>query len=258
MDKQKLLDLVNSLVESGKIPQGIEIDIFASIASTNEKLWELIADKASLPRVAIALTQTSGRGQWGRVWSSPPGGLYLSLALSTDMSSHQAPHLTYSVAWGLASCLRFLLNLPILIKWPNDLVWQKRKLGGIKIETKVYQEKITQVVIGVGINYTNSVPPTGINLISVADGISLEELATVTIQGIFHGLDYYQSRGIESLLSAYLELFDNLGQSVTVGNLSGVVSGVNEVGQLGVRLYSPGASVEIFLEPGIISLGYYE
>lgn len=254
MDKNLLRQKLESLVASAEIPP-VDCQIFAKIPSTNQKLWQLIKVNSSLPLVAIALQQTAGRGQWGRSWISPPGGLYLSLGLATDLSLQQGPHLIYAVGWGIASYLRET-DIPVLLKWPNDLVLSGQKLGGIKIETKITQDKITQVVIGVGLNYINPVPPTGINLSDIASRLSIEQLATITIKGIFHGYQFYLDQGIEKLLSAYLKIFSNLGQMVTINENQGIVQGVTAKGQLRVRLFSPGASVEIFLEPGTINLGY--
>jgi BirA family biotin operon repressor/biotin-[acetyl-CoA-carboxylase] ligase len=109
--------------ELGLIP----LLIFEIIPSTNQKLWELIDRGEQLPLVAIALQQTAGKGQWGRSWQSSLGGLYLSLAINLDMPSSHYPHLTIATAWGIATALRNY-DLPVWLKWPNDLLLQKRKL----------------------------------------------------------------------------------------------------------------------------------
>ena len=235
---------------------------FDNIPSTNQKLWELISAGQALPLVAIASTQSAGRGQWGRTWQSPSGGLYLSLALATQMSAQNAPHLTLCSAWGIATALRSK-SIPVALKWPNDLILEGRKLGGIKAETRIQQGQITQAVIGIGINWTNPVPEIGINLQSflkkqtlISSIESLEILATIAIHGVLSGYQRYIQQGIEGLLPSYLELLDNLGRSVVVNGCPGVIVGVTPLGKLRVRLRSPGAITEIYLEPGQISLGY--
>lgn len=253
MDQKQL---AMALTNSELIPP-LELDVFELIPSTNQKLWQLIEAGGSIPRVAIALAQNAGRGQWGRTWQSLPGGLYLSVALTPNLALDSAPHLTFAIAWGVATRLRSL-GLPILLKWPNDLVLYGRKLGGIKIENRISQALITHSVIGIGLNYLNSVPSTGINLSAIASQASLEELAVLTVEGIFWGYNYYLNQGIEPLLSAYQQLLSNLGQSINYHQSPGIVTGVTAKGELRVRLFSSGASVEIFLEPGTISLGYCE
>jgi BirA family biotin operon repressor/biotin-[acetyl-CoA-carboxylase] ligase len=250
--------------------------VFDSIPSTNQKLWELI-DRGVKPTIAaIALQQSSGRGQWGKQWQSQLGGLYLSVALTTDLKLKDSFHLTLATALGIANILRDR-NVPVLLKWSNDLILQGRKLGGIKTEIRTQQEYIKQAVIGVGINWINPTPEVGISLRSFLDrreeasGLateqqshtvsslsiqSLEQLAAITTYGIISGYHNYLERGIDRLLSNYLELLVNLGQTVRVNNYSGTVVGVSPTGELKVRLRSPGASTEISLQPGQISLGY--
>jgi len=249
------LETLQEYIANSSLIPSLEIDIFKKIPSTNQKLWELIAQNYSLPRAAIALQQTAGRGQWGRRWESPTGGLYLSVGIPLNLSVKCAPHLTLAVAWGIANKLRSL-GLPILLKWPNDLVLHGHKLGGIKIETRVCQEMITQAVIGVGINYTNPVPSTGINLESIS--ITLEQLALLTMEGIFSGYSAYLREGITTILDSYHQLLSNLGQKITYNQTPGTILGVNHRGELRIRLFSPGASVEICLQPGKIRLGYCE
>jgi BirA family transcriptional regulator, biotin operon repressor / biotin---[acetyl-CoA-carboxylase] ligase len=233
-----------------------QLYLYDSIPSTNQIAWELLDRSITLPIVAIASQQTAGRGQWGRQWQSTNGGLYLSVAININIPASDAPHLTLFSAWGIADALR-CHDIPVWLKWPNDLILEGRKLGGIKTETRIQQERISQAVIGVGINWKNSVPEMGINLQSHTDKItSLEKLAAIAISGIFTGYQCYLSNGIEILLSSYLTLLKSVGQKVEVNGCAGVVVGVNAKGELQVRLNSPGATTEINLPSGTIALGY--
>ncbi|HAC64291.1 MAG TPA: biotin--[acetyl-CoA-carboxylase] ligase [Cyanothece sp. UBA12306] len=235
---------------------------FDIIPSTNQIAWELLEQAKNLPLAAIATQQTTGRGQWGRSWQSSPGGLYLSLAIAPHILTKDAPHLTLLSGWGIANALR-QYQIPVNLKWPNDLILQGQKLGGIKTEISSQQNQIIQAVIGVGINYSNVVPNTGISLkywsktySKSAINFALEELAAIVINGILNAYEYYLNYGIDCLLSAYLKLFDNLGQSIMVEGSPGTIIGVTSQGELTVRLESLGASTEINLPPGSISLGY--
>ncbi len=239
----------------------IHLFIFDCLTSTNTKLWELIDNGSKLPIGAIAQEQTAGKGQWGHNWVSTKGGLYLSVALNLDLEIANYPHLVMATAWGIATILRYH-NLPVTIKWSNDLILNQRKLGGIKIETRNNKNKISKAVVGVGINWRNAVPAPGINLKSYYQsksikGISsLEELTAITAYGILLGSEYYSSVGIESILEQYLAILDSLGQQVNLNGSPGEVVGVTTAGKLRVKLRSPGASTEIILSPGQISLGY--
>jgi BirA family biotin operon repressor/biotin-[acetyl-CoA-carboxylase] ligase len=258
---QKKLEAAFTSLITVKQRQQLNYYLFATIPSTNQILWELLASGINPPLVAIAAQQTAGRGQWGRTWQSSLGGLYLSLALSPQISAINAPHLTLFTAWGIADKLRSE-QIPVLLKWPNDLVLAGKKLGGIKSETHINQGIITQAVIGVGINWTNPVPETGINLKTWFTDNShlsltcLERLAALTIAGILSGYGRYLNEGIQGILTSYLEILQSLGKSVIINGSSGVVTGVTSQGKLLVKLQSPGATTEVALAPGVISLGY--
>ena len=130
----------------------LPLHIFDTVTSTNQVVWDLLAEGNPFPLLAIASQQTAGRGQWGRNWFSAVGGLYLSIGLKLQITAQNAPHLTLFSAWGIAENLpRY--GLPVKLKRPIDLILQGRKLGGIKSETRIQQETITHCVIGVGINW---------------------------------------------------------------------------------------------------------
>jgi BirA family transcriptional regulator, biotin operon repressor / biotin---[acetyl-CoA-carboxylase] ligase len=240
-----------------------------SVSSTNQTLWDMLSLGASSGSVVIATLQTAGRGQWGRQWISPLGGLYLSVAIAFDqkIEATDSYQLTFATAWGIASKLR-QHNLNVGIKWPNDLVLNGRKLGGILTETKVNKGQITQAVIGVGINWTNPVPETGINLESWQTSQNcrpisgLEMLTSTVLLGIESGMECLYQEGINILLSRYLDLLTNMGDKVYVNNLLGTVVGVTPQGNLRVDLETCNTkeliTPEIYIEPGTISLGYHK
>ena len=241
------------------------IHAFETLPSTNQVLWNLIDQGAEPGTVVIATQQTAGRGQWGRQWSSPSGGLYLSVAIAPNLPAQHSYQLTLCSAWGIATELR-ARGIPVGLKWPNDLMLRGRKLGGILTETKVQQGRITKAVVGVGINWANPVPETGINLQSFqanqsAPIASLEMLAAVTLLGIASGNQRCSQAGIDALLPSYEKLLTSMGRLVSVNGHSGIIVGVTPTGELRVRLCTGEdansvAATEIYLKPGTISLGY--
>ncbi|MEB3219117.1 MAG: biotin--[acetyl-CoA-carboxylase] ligase [Nostocales cyanobacterium 94392] len=282
LNKQKLKAELLAEGENTCLP--FDLHIFESVASTNKTLWEFLAQKPSCvgdgefpplkatksdsPYVVIAAEQTAGRGQWGRKWVSSRGGLYLSYGFVPKLDINSGYQLTLASAWGIAEQLR-KYGVDVEIKWPNDLVLDGRKLGGILTETKVRASKITQAVIGVGINWTNPVPSTGINLDSWnnqgnSSKIScLEKLAAVVLLGIDSGIQCLEEEGVNILLSRYTKLLSNLGQIVQINDdFSGTVVGVTDTGNLHLRRSTADTfsvkSSSVFLQPGTISLGYRE
>ena len=241
--------------------QPIPLYVFECLTSTNTKVWELIETDITIPMGAIALQQTAGKGQWGHSWVSARGGLYLSLALNVDLDPNKNLHLVMATAWGIAKALRYY-QLPVKIKWSNDLILDEKKLGGIKIETRNIKNKIVQAVVGVGINWRNPVPNVGINLESYYASQtsivinSLEELTAIASYGIILGYQYYLSKGIENLLTEYTAISNSIGKQIIIDSYAGEVIGINSDGKLEVLLRSPGAVTKIAFAPEQISLGY--
>ncbi|MDJ0733881.1 MAG: biotin--[acetyl-CoA-carboxylase] ligase [Nostocaceae cyanobacterium] len=241
------------------------LHLFQTVNSTNQILWELLNQGAKTGSVVIATQQTAGRGQWGRQWISPTGGLYLSVAVDAQLDANNSYQLTFATAWGIAKQLQNC-GVSVGIKWPNDLILEQRKLGGILTETKVQQGKISQAVIGVGINWNNPVPPTGINLEMWQTGkelkpiSSVEMLAAQVLLGIESGIHCLFEEGVNKLLSGYVDLLANMGDRIQLNNLPGIVVGVTHTGELHVRMETStnklATKQEIYLQPGTISLGY--
>ena len=264
LNKQKLEVELSREGQNAYLP--FRLHLFESVASTNKTLWELLAREPGSGYIAIAAEQTAGRGQWGRSWVSSRGGLYLSMGYAPKLDINSGYQLTLATAWGIAEQLR-KYGVDVEIKWPNDLVLDSRKLGGILTETKVHAGKITQAVIGVGINWKNPVPSTGINLHSRNnDGnqtkIScLEQLAAIVLLGIDSGIRCLEQEGVNILLSRYTKLLSNMGDKVDVNDdFSGIVVGVTAKGNLHLHTSSgnniTSIPASIYLQPGTISLGY--
>lgn len=257
-----------------------QIQIFDSVNSTNAVLWDLLQQGAAIGTVVIAQSQQAGRGQWGRQWLSEEGGLYLSIALAPNLPVQQAAQLTLSSVWGIAHVLQ-MAGIPVQIKWLNDLVIDRRKLGGILTETRVYQERILQTVIGVGINWCNPVPDHGINLVmvlpeqsegqdtTVESGLalsiaSLEQLAAATVWGIRCGYERWRQYGAAALVSAYDLLLVNRGDELIVNGRRAHILGITEMGQLRVGFLSHSGEVaahssptaQTLIDPGAVRLGY--
>lgn len=119
--------------------------------STNDDAKQLARDGAPEGTVFVASRQESGRGRLGRQWSSPEGGAYFSGILRPGISPVAAPPLSLVVAVGAASGLE-ALGLHVRVKWPNDLMLDDRKLGGVLLEMSAEADAVEWVVFGVGIN----------------------------------------------------------------------------------------------------------
>lgn len=146
-------------LDAGRIRQGIAgdvaaqitgLDVFFRTASTNDYL---LSKKGAHGRVALSEFQTAGRGRRGSRWVSPPGsGICLSIGWRFDPAP--ASLMLLSLLSG-AAVLRALRRFGVSaagLKWPNDVVFGGRKLGGILIESAGQVAGPIDMVLGVGIN----------------------------------------------------------------------------------------------------------
>ncbi|MDX2097189.1 MAG: biotin--[acetyl-CoA-carboxylase] ligase [Leptolyngbyaceae cyanobacterium bins.59] len=253
-------DTLRARLNSPIKPTPPTLHVFSCLPSTNDRLWELVEQGVAPGTAVLALEQQAGRGQWGRQWSSPLGGLYLSLFLTPDLPAQVAAQLTMGSAWGIAQTFR-AFAIPVHIKWPNDLVIRGRKLGGILTETRLQEGRVARAVVGVGVNWKNPVPTTGITVLEATQETeiqSLEFLAAIVLWGIWTGVLHWQQRGCEAVLPSYLELLAGRGAEVEWGGQRGTLIGVTATGALRVQLLpsQQGQVSEVCLQPGTMSLGY--
>ena len=274
MNRQRLLAaLARPAAARGVVPAlaalrpQFDLHIFDALPSTNTHAWRLVEAGAGAGTVVIARQQQAGRGQWGRQWISAPGGLYLTLVLEPAMAEGDRGLLTLASAWGIAAALG-TFAVPVQIKWPNDLVSQGRKLGGLLAETRSSSRPaagLTQgspAIVGVGLNWANPVPETGITLATLlptpapAGLTCLEDVAAVVLRGILQGQYLWQQQGAAALIAAYQQKWRHQGQSITLNGDPGRIVGITQAGNLLVELEHPSAKITRCLSPGEISLGY--
>jgi len=125
---------------------GFAVEVLPRIDSTNSELMRRARDGALHPLLLVAAEQNAGRGRQGRQWHSQAGA---ALTFSLGLPLQPAEWSGLSLAVGVA--LAEALHPQVQIKWPNDLCWQGRKLGGVLVET-VSLGAQRYAVIGVGLN----------------------------------------------------------------------------------------------------------
>jgi BirA family biotin operon repressor/biotin-[acetyl-CoA-carboxylase] ligase len=148
---------------------------FETTTSTNDVADRLAADDAPHGTVVTADAQERGRGRMGRTWFSPPGaGLYVSIVLRPDglanparagfheesanpaeAGSHDvafASRVSLTAGVAIAEAIQAVTGIAVAIKWPNDLVVERRKLCGILAEASTRAQAVQHIVLGYGIN----------------------------------------------------------------------------------------------------------
>lgn len=132
---------------------GRPLRYFDEIGSTNVEATRWAASGA--PEGALVATnhQTAGRGRHSRGWFSEPGAaLQLSVVLRPRLQIAAAGLLTTAVGVACVEAVRALSSVPALLKWPNDVVVDDRKLAGILVESQVAGDALDHAVVGIGIN----------------------------------------------------------------------------------------------------------
>lgn len=131
---------------------GHAVEVHHAIGSTSDRARELLDLPGGAGTAVVAELQTDGRGRRGRSWTSPPGrNLTVSVAWRPVIAASDAWRLGLAAALAARDACRTVA--PVDLKWPNDLVADDgRKAGGLLIETVVDGERVTAVIIGIGIN----------------------------------------------------------------------------------------------------------
>ncbi|HEU5179576.1 MAG TPA: biotin--[acetyl-CoA-carboxylase] ligase [Candidatus Polarisedimenticolia bacterium] len=126
---------------------------YDALESTNDKALELLESGAAEGTLVLAEEQTRGRGRRDRFWHSPAGvSLYASLILRPPLPASLLPLVSLTAATGAARALAEWGQLPgVAIKWPNDLLFRGRKLGGILAEARG-EAGAAALVVGIGMN----------------------------------------------------------------------------------------------------------
>lgn len=172
--------------------------IFDTLPSTNDycETREFGEDTA-----IIAREQTGGKGTKGRSFSSPRGGVYLSLVRYYPCKAEN------SFSLMIASCMAVVKTLELYgvsadVKWPNDVFLNGKKICGILIKNSFEGENVKKSITGIGVNVNNDIPKDladiAINLKSVVGEVDIDEFYKRLIENLYsdYSVDEYRSRNI--------------------------------------------------------------
>ena len=131
---------------------GRKIIVKDEVASTNDLAKSLANEGEEEGLVITARTQMAGRGRMGRVWSSPEGGLYLSVLLRPKVPVHDMLRMTVLACVPVAETIEEASGCRTTVKWPNDVEIDGRKVAGLLVESASKGGEIAYLVLGIGIN----------------------------------------------------------------------------------------------------------
>jgi BirA family biotin operon repressor/biotin-[acetyl-CoA-carboxylase] ligase len=157
----------------------------------------------------------------GREWSSPKyKGIYLSLVLKPKILPHQASILTLLAAVSICEAIKEITGLDAQIKWPNDILIQNKKLGGILTELNAEMDEIRFMVIGIGLNVNNDKKTLVAGATSLKEQkkekISRIELLQEILRKIETNYLLFQEEGPAPIIEKWHQLNLTLGKRIKV------------------------------------------
>jgi BirA family biotin operon repressor/biotin-[acetyl-CoA-carboxylase] ligase len=132
---------------------------YEHVDSTNRIAKELVMEGKPSGTVVRAGMQSAGKGQYGRSFNSPKGGLYFSLLLKPNLDFEHLPLVTLATGLACRKVIHSTFNVQSQIKWPNDIYLCDKKIAGIlceNIDFRAAGNTFATVVIGVGLNVNNT------------------------------------------------------------------------------------------------------
>ena len=223
--------------------------ILDEAASTQEEARNLLKAGHDTPVWVLALTQTAGRGRRGRDWASTRGNLTCSLLLREDAPARRLPELSFLAALAAhkAICaLAMQARAPhvqdaLQLKWPNDLLLDGEKLGGILLESEPARDSERAVIIGFGINLLHA--PQGPNLRWPATSLAHHGLCVEPAEAIsalddsfMRWRDVWKRSGFAPVRKAWMKRAWGLGEKIAfnapAGRVEGVFRGLGDDGAL--------------------------
>lgn len=224
---------------------------YREIGSTNDRALRLSKQGASHGLAIVADAQTAGRGQRGRAWRSAPGsGLYASFVLRPRLRPPQASWITLAAGVGVLNAVQPLIAVRLGLKWPNDVLVAEpgptygRKLAGLLFDVVTEPDRLTDAVLGIGINLRTPADPalamaaTSLDALGGAAGEPVALLARVA-NHLEPELDRLEADGFAHSARAWTEAALGLGARVEVHQAGGVVAGellgIDAEGALSVR-----------------------
>ncbi|MCP3872070.1 MAG: biotin--[acetyl-CoA-carboxylase] ligase [Desulfobacteraceae bacterium] len=213
---------------------------FQELDSTMDKAKSLAKENAPHLSVVIAENQTSGRGRLNRKWFSSKGGLWFTLILKPDTPPVLSYIYNFAASLSLSRSLNRLFNIDVRVKWPNDLLLNKKKLVGLLSEMETRGDMVEFINIGIGINVNNNPQEYESKAISLKDVLQervSRRLILETFLGDFKNL--IQNPDCSKIIGQWKQMTSTIGSQVRIETLGDIFEGlaidVDETGALFIK-----------------------
>lgn len=206
-----------------RLPPGYRLVALERVGSTNGEAKRLAAAGAEDGTLVWALEQTAGRGRRGRRWESPRGNLFLSIVLRPEAPAAEAAQLGMVAAVALGDALGTLMPplTEVRFKWPNDVLVNGRKAGGILIESAASGTgRLDWLVLGLGVNVERHPEETEFPATSLrAEGgaeVAVAALLEAFSRSFLNWTNLWVEEGFAPVRSAWLARAWGRGEAIRV------------------------------------------
>lgn len=215
---------------------GKQIFYYNKVTSTNSMAKETIKGKKDYFQegaVIVADIQTAGRGRLGRNWYSPSGGIWLTIVLFPNLEPVYISRITLMTAVVLVQSIKELYDIPVKIKWPNDIIVKGKKLCGILTEMAAESDCINYVVAGIGVNanlkgedFPKEISGKSTSLQEILKkSVSRIKLVQLLLENFEKYYNLLQQKQFTPILKEWKLNADTLGKNITVLSAGQTITG---------------------------------
>ncbi len=204
-----------------------------SIDSTNTHLKSLAVEGAEEGTLVITEEQTAGKGRLGRTWQTQKGmNLTFSVLLRPNISANHLGIISIAAGVAVAEAIQELCKIQAECKWPNDILFDDKKLCGILCESVISPSKFSAVIVGIGVNVNQTMFPTELNDIATsiarATGTTADRAALLAkiLERLEFWYDKIQSDQTEEIIVQWKKNTTMLGKKISVNRQGAVLDGI--------------------------------
>ena len=234
------------LLEEGETLNLKHLRLENCVGSTNQELLKLAATSGIFGTVFLAELQTSGRGRFGRNWYSPVGrNLAVSLGARVSRGPSELGAISLVVGVAVAKAIQELEVDDVALKWPNDILLDNRKVGGILVDL-LHATFPFEFVVGIGLNIGGGSVVGEVVDNPIADLLEYSSLpirnrlVVSIVRNVYDSIRSFESDGFQSFQERWQTLDALRGKAVTIStpteSIRGLARGVHETGELRIEL----------------------
>jgi len=213
------IELLNDQKIASYMEAQIDLEILTSVGSTNDYVLAQARQGKKAPYVCLAEHQSAGRGRHNRHWDTPFGrNIALSLLWQFQLDPTELSGLNVVIAVSIIEALKTYGINDLELKWPNDVLWQQKKLAGVLVDIIAEAHAQTQVVIGVGLNLAqHKIDDPWANLELITGQLpERNRIVALLIQQFSLNLSRFTTEGLTPFLKAWRQYDGLAGKKIQI------------------------------------------